>query len=206
MAIMLLQRQSVGKGRNDRAWISVEGNLMVSVLLRNFPFSELTWIPHWVSVCVLKALTDLGVDSNLIQLKWPNDLWIHRSKKIAGILCEKKGDAVLVGIGLNLVTSPAVEQETGSIIEIAGVFKPEEVLQKILIQLSSPFSLMELREFYINHALFKEGDPVEWSNDQNSESHSGLVMGLGKHGELLVKSNGSIQTLFVEDVRSLRAV
>ncbi len=204
---VIAERQSVGKGRNDRAWISGEGNLLVSVLLRNFPFSELTWIPHWVSVCVLKSLVDLGVDDKLIQLKWPNDLWIHRSKKIAGILCEKRGNVIVVGIGLNLATTPVLEnQEVGSISELGISLKPVPVLERILFHLSNSISVTEVQNFYEVHALFKQGDPVEWLQDLNAKKQLGFVQGLGKYGELLVKINGSTQSLFVEDVRSVRGV
>jgi BirA family biotin operon repressor/biotin-[acetyl-CoA-carboxylase] ligase len=41
-----------------------------------------------------------------ISLKWPNDILTHDGAKLCGILLERISDAVVVGIGLNLVWHP----------------------------------------------------------------------------------------------------
>src|SRR3546814_16252477 len=40
-----------------------------------------------------------------LQLKWPNDLLVNGAK-CSGILLERSGDAVVIGIGVNLVSAP----------------------------------------------------------------------------------------------------
>ncbi len=201
---ILAEIQTAGRGRADHSWVSLRGNLHASILLRNFPFSELTWIPHWVSVCVFKALADLGVDCSLIQLKWPNDLWIKKSLKIGGILCEKKGDVILLGIGLNLAEAPPLGQKTGSVSQISKTLNPEEVLEKILYQLSLDETSLGVRTFYEKHALFHEGDLIEWLQDGENEKRCGSVIGLGAHGELLVQLGRETTSLWVENVRAAR--
>jgi len=201
---VMAQSQTEGRGRGNHPWVSLPGNLLVSILLRELPFQELTWIPHWVSVCVLNALTELGVNSSLIQLKWPNDLWIEGSKKTGGILCEKKGDVIFVGIGLNLNASPEISQETGSISQISDPILPEDLLENIIKQLLSPTSISTLREIYEKHALFKAGERIEWRQDENGALSTGSIVGLGLHGELLVLCNDETIPLFVEDVRAVR--
>jgi BirA family biotin operon repressor/biotin-[acetyl-CoA-carboxylase] ligase len=42
-----------------------------------------------------------------VLLKWPNDLMIAKAK-LAGILLERVGDSVIVGVGVNLAIAPAV--------------------------------------------------------------------------------------------------
>jgi BirA family biotin operon repressor/biotin-[acetyl-CoA-carboxylase] ligase len=42
-----------------------------------------------------------------LSLKWPNDLLLGRAK-LAGILLEREGDAVIVGIGVNLAAAPQI--------------------------------------------------------------------------------------------------
>jgi BirA family biotin operon repressor/biotin-[acetyl-CoA-carboxylase] ligase len=103
--------QTAGRGRSDHKWVSLHGNLHVSILLRKLPFTEITWIPLWVSICIQQALGHLGVDKNKIQLKWPNDLWIAHTKKLVGTLCEKIGSSIVVGVGLNLLENPKIDQE-----------------------------------------------------------------------------------------------
>ncbi len=46
-------------------------------------------------------------------LKWPNDMLVGRAK-LAGILLEREGDAIIVGIGVNIAVHPDVEGQTGN--------------------------------------------------------------------------------------------
>ena len=62
------------------------------------------WLPLLTGVAVAAAVTEVtGVETGL---KWPNDL-LAGEAKLAGILAEAVGDAVVVGIGLNVSTEPA---------------------------------------------------------------------------------------------------
>lgn len=201
---VMAEIQTAGRGRSDHTWVSLQGNLHVSILIRELPFSEITWVPLWVSVCIHRALGHLGVDKNKIQLKWPNDLWIEHSRKIGGTLCEKIGPDVVVGIGLNLLESPNVDQKTGSVSNVSGVLLPEIVLGKILEELAQATTLESLKEYYERYALFGDGDLIEWKNESSGEQCSGTVVGLGSYGELLVNKGNKIIPLFAEDVRSSR--
>ena len=201
---VMAEAQTAGRGRSDHTWVSAKGNLHVSILLRDLPFSEITWIPLWVSVCVHQALSELGVDKTRIQLKWPNDLWIERSKKTGGILCEKIGPSIVVGIGLNLVESPKLDQETGSISLISRIFPNNTVLDKILSQLALSTSVSNIHKIYQQYELFGEGDSIEWRQESSEKTLTGSVIGLDSHGELLVNCNGKNISLFAEDVRAAR--
>ena len=62
------------------------------------------WLPLLTGVAVAAAVTEVtGVEA---RLKWPNDV-LAGEAKLAGILAEAAGDAVVVGIGLNVSTEPA---------------------------------------------------------------------------------------------------
>ena len=200
--------QSAGRGRSDHSWISIQGNLHVSILIRELPFPEITWIPHWVSVCLFKALIDLGINDSLIQLKWPNDLWVERKRKIAGILCEKKGESVIVGIGLNLVDASSDGLNTkfsSTNYGFVPLLKPAEVLEKLQNQLSILISVSVIREFYEKYSLFRPGEMIEWCEHPSGLMQGGVVIGIGIHGELLIDKGGKTVTLFTEDVRLVRS-
>ena len=201
---VLAEKQTDGRGRSDHAWVSQSGNLFVSILLQKPPFEEITWIPHWAAVCLFQVLVDLGVSDSQIQLKLPNDLWMDRSKKIAGILCEKKGDVVFVGIGLNLLVAPPVVEGSGALSQIGYQLTPEQVLEKLLEVMAIPISILKVREVYERYALFRLDDSIEWQPDGSQEMRSGTVVGLGAYGELQVKNEEKIDSLFVEDVRLVR--
>ena len=93
--------QTAGRGRLGRTWVAPPGaSLLVSVLLR--PQVAVTRA-HLLTVAAGLAAIDVvravaGIDA---RLKWPNDVVVD-DRKLAGILAEASGDAVVVGMGLNV--------------------------------------------------------------------------------------------------------
>ena len=106
-AVLAAEQQSAGRGRLGRTWISPpRAALTFSVLLRPtaVPRSRLGWLPLLAGVAVAAAVRDVAaVDA---QLKWPNDVLVGPGK-LGGILAEASGEAVVVGIGVNVSTEPA---------------------------------------------------------------------------------------------------
>jgi BirA family biotin operon repressor/biotin-[acetyl-CoA-carboxylase] ligase len=105
-AVLAAEQQNAGRGRLGRAWVSPpRAALTFSVLLRPaaVPRAVLGWLPLLAGVAVAAAVRDVAaVDA---QLKWPNDV-LAGAGKLAGILAEAAGDAVVVGIGVNVSTGP----------------------------------------------------------------------------------------------------
>jgi BirA family transcriptional regulator, biotin operon repressor / biotin---[acetyl-CoA-carboxylase] ligase len=106
-AVLAAEHQSAGRGRLGRAWVSPpRAALTFSVLLRPsaVPRARLGWLPLLAGVAVAAAVRAVAaVDA---QLKWPNDVLVP-PRKLGGILAEAAGDAVVVGIGVNVSTGPA---------------------------------------------------------------------------------------------------
>jgi len=105
-AVLAAEQQNAGRGRLGRAWVSPpRAALTFSVLLRPaVPRAVLGWLPLLAGVAVAAAVRAVAaVDA---QLKWPNDV-LAGPGKLAGILAEAAGDAVVVGIGVNVSTGPA---------------------------------------------------------------------------------------------------
>ena len=107
-SVLVAEEQTAGRGRLDRSWHSQPGAaLTFSVLFRpaGVPPASRGWLPLLTGVAVAAALrTQAGVD---VTLKWPNDVLAGtggagRAGKLAGILAEQAGDAIVVGIGLNV--------------------------------------------------------------------------------------------------------
>ena len=99
---VLAERQTAGRGRLGRAFFSPEGGLYLSVILYpQCPPEDRVLMTPMASVAVCRALEQICDVSPGI--KWVNDLYLG-GKKLCGILCEGCGDAVIVGIGLNLYT------------------------------------------------------------------------------------------------------
>ena len=105
--VLAAEQQHAGRGRLGRTWTSPpRAALTFSVLLRPaVPRARLGWLPLLAGVAVAAAVrAATGLDA---QLKWPNDVLVGTAK-LAGILAEAAGEAVVVGIGLNVSTEPAV--------------------------------------------------------------------------------------------------
>lgn len=105
-------RQTGGRGRRGRAWISERGNLYASLLLIDpAPMSAIGALPLAVAVALHGAVSRiLPPYGHAVQVKWPNDLLIGR-KKVSGILVEGEflpdgRHAVVIGIGVNVRFKP----------------------------------------------------------------------------------------------------
>ncbi len=104
-------RQTGGRGRSGRSWVSPAGNLYASTLVRlrdDDPSAPTLALAAGVGL--YQALSPylrhpgLRQDDELV-LKWPNDLLVG-PKKLGGILLERVDAAVVVGIGVNLAHHP----------------------------------------------------------------------------------------------------
>jgi BirA family biotin operon repressor/biotin-[acetyl-CoA-carboxylase] ligase len=117
-AVLVADHQSAGRGRLDRRWEAPPGAaLLASVLLR--PAAEEVGHLHVATQAVALAAREacVAVGGFRPALKWPNDLLVGEAK-LAGILAEAAGGAVVVGIGLNL--HPPVPPGAISADEAAG--------------------------------------------------------------------------------------
>jgi len=104
--LVLAERQTAGRGRRGRQWVSpFAQNIYYSLVLRiEDGLRQLDGLSLVVGLAVMRALQASGV--HRAGLKWPNDVLVD-GKKIAGILLELVGDPadichVVVGIGINV--------------------------------------------------------------------------------------------------------
>ena len=110
--VLAAEEQRAGRGRMGRTWTSpARAALTFSVLLKPaVPPARRGWLPLLTGVAVTAAVTSVtGVET---RLKWPNDV-LAADAKLCGILAEASGDAVVVGIGLNVSTEPAELPDPG---------------------------------------------------------------------------------------------
>jgi BirA family transcriptional regulator, biotin operon repressor / biotin---[acetyl-CoA-carboxylase] ligase len=118
-------RQTAGRGRRGRAWISQPGNLFASLLL-TVPASpacrpQLSLV---AALAVHDAVAEIaaGLASRVV-IKWPNDLLLDRAK-FAGILLEGEGSglgAVAIGMGINCACHPADTDYPATDLAAAGI-------------------------------------------------------------------------------------
>jgi BirA family biotin operon repressor/biotin-[acetyl-CoA-carboxylase] ligase len=221
--VLVAEEQTAGRGRLDRSWHSQPGAaLTFSVLLRPaaIPPSARGWLPLLTGVAVAAALrAQTGLD---VSLKWPNDVLVSgavpgKAGKLAGILAEQAGDAIVVGIGLNVSASrdelPAPQATS---LLLAGVAEPDR--QAILVA-----TLRELEHWYLRWA---GGDPPgdalssglrsEYlrscstiGRDVRVELPGGAVLtgracDVDPVGRLMVSTDGGVQAVSAGDVVHVR--
>jgi BirA family biotin operon repressor/biotin-[acetyl-CoA-carboxylase] ligase len=110
---LVADRQTAGKGRQGRAWFDGAGNFMGSTVVHiRFGDPDAATLALPVGLAVREAVSmrlPIGTEA---RLKWPNDVMIG-SAKLAGVLLERIGDSLVVGIGVNLASAPALaDRET----------------------------------------------------------------------------------------------
>ncbi|HEX7741154.1 MAG TPA: biotin--[acetyl-CoA-carboxylase] ligase, partial [Sphingobium sp.] len=97
-------RQTGGRGRMGRSWESPGGNLYCSTLVRiraeDPPAHSLALVAANAVHALLAPLC-----SGQARIKWPNDILVDGAK-IAGILLERSGDAIVIGVGVNVTGHP----------------------------------------------------------------------------------------------------
>jgi BirA family biotin operon repressor/biotin-[acetyl-CoA-carboxylase] ligase len=100
------ERQTAGRGRLGRPWVSPAGNCYAStvVCLRptDPPASTLAFV---AAVALDEAVRVYLPDARGLALKWPNDLLLAGAK-LSGMLLERAGSTVVIGIGVNLAHHP----------------------------------------------------------------------------------------------------
>ena len=100
--VLVAEAQTAGRGRLGRRWASPpRAGLTFSVLLRpvGVPAALLGWLPLLAGVAAAASVRAVAaVDASL---KWPNDV-LAGEKKLGGILAERTGTAVVIGIGINV--------------------------------------------------------------------------------------------------------
>jgi BirA family biotin operon repressor/biotin-[acetyl-CoA-carboxylase] ligase len=126
-------RQSAGRGRRGRVWVSEPGNLYASLLLsepsRPERAAELSFV---ASLAVHDAVALLAAPvAKRLALKWPNDVLIA-DRKFSGILIEGEGTAVAVGIGINCVSHPKNATYPATDLAAAGISASVESLFELL--------------------------------------------------------------------------
>ena len=100
------ERQISGRGRQGRAWASPIGNLSASTIVRlRSSDPAAATLALVAAVAVEEAVGVYLPRGTGAKLKWPNDLLVDGAK-ICGILLERAGDAVVIGIGVNLAHHP----------------------------------------------------------------------------------------------------
>ena len=128
-AVIWSRRQTAGRGRKGREWVSAEGNLFATILLSpTVDLTQCAQLSFVAALAVAETLDAVLPDPSLITCKWPNDVLVD-SKKISGVLLESfttkdlvtSRQWIAVGIGINVDTFPEHVMFPATCLRDAGV-------------------------------------------------------------------------------------
>ncbi len=194
--VIVARHQTQGRGRLGREWISPEGGLYLSVLLRpELDPKELTALTTYFVLPVAKAIENItGLKT---ELKWPNDVQIV-GRKVAGLLVEGTGQRgkiafLVLGIGINVNNSAkdlGLEGATSLSEEAGRTIDQEELLEEILSELRSHYERFKKGEYpedeYVRRSSVL-GHQIEAVIGR--ETFRGKALYLAPDGALVIKSD-----------------
>ena len=194
--VFVADEQTAGRGRLDHAWISPPGvNLMLSVVLdvAGIAPAEVATLPLVIGLGAATAASLLLLRQTWI--KWPNDVMIY-GRKLAGVLCERHGDSVIAGVGINVNQrsfAPEIALRATSLLQIDGQERPLEMVQRAFLKTLAPFyENWRQNGFAAIHPLIVPCDALKGKQvsvlqtDSDATPVSGLCGGIQADGTLLV--------------------
>ncbi len=203
--VVVADVQKKGKGRKGRRWESQRGGLYFSFVVSSKEFKEFLQLPLVVGYALSEAVDNFKLRT---YIKWPNDIYLS-GKKLAGILCEKSGDRIVVGIGLNLNQDsfPDSVKDRAISLKLATrrAYNPVSTLTSLLNCLNGYLELYRKEGFTpflkpIESKLLFLGEEVIVLSEERIE---GRLVGISNKGFLILKTPRGYRSLVSGEV-SLR--
>ncbi len=151
-SVVIAARQTKGRGRQGRTWISPKGGIYLSILLvPDIDFERITIFNIIGALAVAETLNKFfNID---VSIKWPNDVYL-KDKKLCGVLAEikkihKKKDVLILGIGININSSLDMLPEQSASLKVCMNRQVNKVLilWEVLKQIETYYNLYKNREF-----------------------------------------------------------
>lgn len=213
-SVLVVDRQTAGRGRRGRHWQSSPASSLTFSLLWRFDggVERLAGLSLAVGVALARALAALGAGD--VRLKWPNDVLLG-GRKLAGILVElsseRRGMVAVIGVGINLLPPPAdtaFDTPAAALSDALPTLPDRHLLLATLLGELAPVldrfaadGFAALRdEWQALHAW--QGRPVNVLRDGRIEL-AGRCLGADADGALLIEGRSGIERCLSGDL-SLR--
>ncbi len=184
-------KQLAGKGQYDRKWNDFPDGLAFSCTLKANPINSLTSLE--VGVMLHRFFSkyykiELG-------LKWPNDLFNDKGKKVGGVLTQSFVDQrYAVGIGLNYKLPKNYDGNAGTIFHDLKTYSFEKESARIY-------------DYMLKHRIDSETVITEWQRacihmnkevtvKEDEKEYKGIFAGLGKDGEALIQIGEELKQVY----------
>lgn len=213
-AVCLAERQTAGRGRQGRSWLTPFGASLAYSLLWRFagPPEALSGLSLATGLAVARVLQRIGVGE--VGLKWPNDVW-WRGRKLGGILLESGGSTgdfyVVAGVGLNLALpgeeAAVIDQPWVDLQEILGVERISRnrlatALISELVETFNDFQQGGFAELATEWAQFDQVAGRRVSLHLPNATVTGIARGIDATGALLLETvDGGVKPYIGGEIR-----
>ncbi len=213
-SLVIADRQTQGRGRLNRKWVSPKGGIWMSILLRpNFESSYTSLFPMSTSLALAVSIEKtLKIKT---ELKWPNDVTIN-GRKVAGILIDasvesNKIDYLIIGVGINFKINPgtiskSIKQKKYDIDTLVNKnqdTRPVELVQQFLLELEKTYNdIMIGNVGTIRKEWMKRSSTIgkNVTITLTTGTLKGKVTGIDKTGALVLSRNGTVQHVLAGDM------
>jgi len=214
--VLVAERQTGGRGRRGRAWVSpLAANLMLS-LSRQFAggLARLPGLSLVAGVATAEALQALGFAR--VRLKWPNDLVVADGaglRKLGGLLVEGGGEnagpaRAVIGLGLNVSmpagSDPGIDQPWTDLATLAGAPPSRNRLVAAVLAHWLPalaqFDAEGLAPFLARYAAFDALAGRDVLLHPGDGAHPARALGLAPDGALRVQVDGREQRVHAGEI------
>jgi BirA family biotin operon repressor/biotin-[acetyl-CoA-carboxylase] ligase len=218
-AIIVAEKQTEGKGRSGRKWVSPKGGIWFSIILQpKFDISITTLFPIASALALSIAIEKVFKISP--ELKWPNDLTI-KSKKLAGMLVDvslesNKIKNLVLGVGINFDVNVKQIEKTlkgtpnfygvASLCEQKNKIKPVQLVQTFLLELEKIYELLNKKQI---KKIISEWTKRSSTIGKNVELNvidgkiKGKAIKIDEDGALVVLDNNKTSKIIAGDITHL---
>ena len=214
--MIVAAKQTGGKGRSGRKWISPKGGIWISIILHpKFDISITTLFPIASALALSKAVEKTF--KIVPELKWPNDMTVS-GKKLAGMLVDvsmesNKIESIVLGVGINFdVDVKFVEKSLKGTLNYYGIsslsqqkkkVKPVKLVQTFLVELEKIYEMLNKKQ---TRKILSEWTKRSSTIGRNVEinTNNGKIKGkaikIDEDGALIISENGKTSRIIAGDV------
>jgi len=213
--ILYTFNQTVGRGRENRNWLSLEDkNLALSILLHLEKIISPIWLIAILSLSLTKILKKYKIKDYWI--KWPNDIYI-KNKKLAGVLAESEWEngkisRIIIGIGININNNETdiekIEKKATSIfLETKKIIDMNRFTKEYIKNVKKYFKILNSKngiekikkEYFLESNVI--GKKAIWQN--GVDTISGKVVNITDDGIVLFEKDNYENGDFANDNKKL---
>ena len=203
--VVIAGRQKKGRGRLKRIWLSSEGGLYFTIVVRpNIPPVLSSRVNFAASMTLAKTLRNMFNINAMV--KWPNDVLVD-GKKISGILSEMEAEIdrvgfISIGIGINVNNDPTpYEPMATSLKKILGKKIPRiEVLKAFLNDFEHTLNDTDLDNVVSDWKKYAGTLDRHVRIVTAHEVYEGLAVDVDDNGALILKlADGSMKKIIYGD-------